>query len=111
MCAPMVLALQPPDSDGFVTLSATSSVDAQEVDWQGLLKLYRLKQTYLDWTPAASTAAPTTPTRSRYPMDLTAFPLDVSNFKDHLIRTKALSQLQVCVGVARVAFHVWIPVA
>ena len=110
MITPMLLSLQPPDSEGFATLSATSSVHAGEVDWQGLLKSYRVKQTYLDWTPAASTAAPTTPTRSRYPLDMTAFPLDVSAFREHMVVTKALGPTQVCVGVARVAFHVWNPV-
>ena len=88
----------------------TSSVDRIQVDgvvdWQGQLKSYRVKQAYLDWTPAASTATPTTPTRSKYPMDLTAFTLDLSAFKRHMHVTRALGPSQVCVGVARVAFHV-----
>ena len=58
MLTPMLLSLQPPDSEGFASLSVTSSDQAGDVDWQGLLKTYRVKQSYLDWTPAASTAAP-----------------------------------------------------
>ena len=114
MSTPMLFSLKPPDSEGFVALSATSSVDriqdAGEVDWQGQLKSYRVKQAYLDWTPTASTSAPTTPTRSRYPMDLTAFTLDLSAFREYVHVTKALGPSQVCVGVARVTFHVWNPV-
>ena len=110
MRTPMLLSLQPPDSEGFVSLSATSSDHAGEVDWQGLLKTYRVKQSYLDWTPAASTAAPSTPTRRSYPLDMTAFPLDVSAFREHMEVTRARGPTQVCVGVARVAFHVWNPV-
>ena len=98
MSTPMLLSLQPPDSEGFVTLSATSSDDAEAIDWQGLLKSYHLKQTYLEWTPTASTAAPSTPTRSRYPMDMTAYELDMSAFKEYMVVTKALGSTQVCVG-------------
>ena len=52
MSTPMLFSLKSPDSEGFVALSATSSVDriqdAGEVDWQGQLKSYRVKQAYLD---------------------------------------------------------------
>ena len=114
MQKPVLFSFKPPDSEEFVVLSATSSVDRIQVDgvvdWQGQLKSYRVKQAYLDWTPAASTATPTTPTRSKYPMDLTAFTLDLSAFKRHMHVTRALGPSQVCVGVARVAFHVLNPV-
>ena len=98
MCTPMLLSLRPPDSEGFVALSATSRDDTEEIDWQGLLKSYRLKQAYLDWTPTASTAAPITPTRSRYPFDTTAYELDTSDFKQYIVVTRAMSSSQVCVG-------------
>ena len=110
MLTPMLLSLQPPDSEGFASLSVTSSDHAGDVDWQGLLKTYRVKQSYLDWTPAASTAAPSTPTRRSYPLDMTAFPLDVSAFRQYMAVTRAIGSTQVCVGVARVAFPVWNPV-
>ena len=104
---PVLFSFVPPDSEEFVVQSATSSVDRIQVDgridWQGQLKAYRVKQAYLDWTHAASTR---TPTRSRYPMDLTAFTLDLSALKAHMEVTRALGVAQVCVGVARVAFHV-----
>ena len=108
--SPMLLSLQPPDSEGFVSLSVTSSDQAGDIDWQGLLKTYRVKQSYLDWTPAASTAAPSTPTRRSYPVDMAAYELDVANYRQYLTVTRAINPLQVCVGVARVAFPVWNPV-
>ena len=107
---PMLLSLQPPDSEGFTSLSVTSSDQAGDVDWQGLLKTYRVKQSYQDWTPTASTAAPSTPTRKTYPVDTAAYDVDLSGYRQYLSVTKAMNSLQVCVGVARVAFPVWYPV-
>ena len=111
MHTPVLFSFAPPDSGEFVVQSATSSVDRIQgdggIDWQGQLKTYRVKQAYLDWTYAASTG---TPTRLRYPMDLTAFTLDLAAFRAHMDETRALGVAQVCVGVARVAFHVLNPV-
>ena len=107
---PMLLSLHPPDSEGFASLSVTSSDQAGDIDWQGLLKTYRVKQSYLDWTPAASTAAPSTPTRRTYPLDMSTYDLDVSAFRQYLSVTRAMQPVQVCVGVARVAFPVWNPI-
>ena len=94
---PMLLSLQPPDSEGFRDTVCDVECRSQSSCWggstAGTTEVVSCEAGHT-WIGPPLRRQPLRPLRRArsIPTDLTAFPLDLSAFKEHMIVTKALSR-------------------